>query len=95
MSDAGLGDVSEMWFQRTQAPVIIERPSCYDRPAFSSAIASAEFSGLQYEFRQSLDCPHWKQGGNAWVRSVCDSMGGRRFSWGACNGCKWKGRSER
>jgi hypothetical protein len=85
-----LGDVQEMWFLRTQAPEVIERPSCFNRPDFSRNVFSVEFPGKWYEFRQSVDCPHWKAGGNAHVRKWCDSQGGRKTPWHACSGCRHK-----
>lgn len=88
--EAPLGDVQQMWYARTQAPEVIVRPSCYDRPAFVTAVRSSEFFGVVYDFRQSGDCPHWRPGGNAEVTHWCHSAGGVHLPWSACSGCRWK-----
>lgn len=64
-------------------------PSCYNRPAFVETVKSEEFD-VEYEFRQSRDCPHWKPGGNAFVRKHGDGAKGQRFEWSECDGCNWK-----
>jgi hypothetical protein len=88
--ESDLGDVQQMWFRRTQAPEVIERPSCYNRPAFVRNVYSEEFPGKWYKFRQTQECPHWKPGGNAHVRKMCDSASGKTTPWHACSGCLWK-----
>lgn len=81
-------NVQESWRKRWEDPVI-ERPSCYNRPAFRPTVTSDEFE-VQFPFRMSEGCPHWKPGGNAHVRPHCDSNGGKRTPWSSCAGCKWK-----
>lgn len=83
-----LEEIQQRWMAACRGPEV-DRPSCYNRPGFVSAVFSDEFQ-VQYEFRQSRDCQHWKQGGNAHVRKWCDSAGGKITHWASCNGCKWK-----
>ncbi len=82
-------EIQASWKRRWEdAPVI--RPSCYNRPAFVDVVISKEF-GIEFNQRMTLGCPHWQNvGGNAHVRAYCDSAGGRRTPWSACNGCRWK-----
>lgn len=78
-----------MWQERWKPdpPKVI--PSCFNRAPFIAVAYSDEFD-VEYDFRQSLDCPHWKPGGNAHIRPKGDGIGGQLFPWSSCDGCKWK-----
>lgn len=85
---SGVIDVQQAWHDRwSDKPTV--RPTCHNRPAFTGTVASVEFPGLAYDYRMTADCGHWKPGGNAHVRQWCDSAGGLKTPWSACNGCKW------
>ncbi len=83
-------DIQKAWRARWADPVI-ERPTCFNRPAFSEIVTSSDFPGVEYQNRMSRNCPHWAgPGANAFVMGWCDSAGGKRTPWSACNGCQWR-----
>lgn len=67
----------------------MQKPSCYDRPAFKPVVYSDEFN-VSYPFRMYSACPSWRAGGNAHVRPYGDGAKGQRFEWAACDKCRWK-----
>lgn len=64
-------------------------PSCYNRTAYLTEYVSREFE-VMVSHRTSIDCPHWKPGGNANVRPHGDGANGQRFEWADCDWCRWK-----
>ena len=69
------------------------QPSCYNRQAYLTEYVSREFE-VMVSNRTSIDCPHWKPGGNAHVRPHGDGANGQRFEWADCDLCGWKDNAE-
>lgn len=80
------------WRRACAEPETI-RPACYNRKDYDQPVTSAEFPHLTWTTRWLPGCPHWRPGGNAATLKQCDSPGGRKTPWHACNGCSQKGKS--